>query len=340
MNFEEFQMWLKRNICAFLPEEYKNAEVEIEPIVKLDDQYLALMIKKQDKKTEVIPTFNLFDLYRKFERKEAGLGEIVAYISHAVAESETKYPFIDPSVFELYEKAREHLFIRVNNIKDRQDILERVPHTLVEDLMITYHINFPTNDGSVSSSMITNDLMKKYGVTLDQLHKDALENSERLFPADIQPIENVIGSFMSDIEDRDSTSPQLLVITNSRMINGAAALFYPGVMDRISSIFSEDFYIVPSSIHECLALPVSTQADYHDLEQMVHAINEIQVPEAEQLGEKVYFYDVNEKTFEFACGHKEKEEFKFSSLETRISNATKDISNNQIQKRQKEEYIR
>ena len=40
------------------------------------------------------------------------------------------------------------------------------------------------------------------------------------------------------------------ILTNTLEINGAVALFYPGVARRISEIVDGDFYIAFTSIHE------------------------------------------------------------------------------------------
>lgn len=37
---------------------------------------------------------------------------------------------------------------------------------------------------------------------------------------------------------------------NSSKIQGAACMFYPHVLEMIGEILKEDFYILPSSIHE------------------------------------------------------------------------------------------
>ena len=45
--------------------------------------------------------------------------------------------------------------------------------------------------------------------------------------------------------------------SNSSRIQGAACMFYPHVLDMIGEILKEDFYILPSSIHEVIILPKS-----------------------------------------------------------------------------------
>ena len=319
MNFEEFQNWMKNNIISFLPEEYKDARAEIHPVIKLNDQYLGLFVRRDTE--EAVPAFNMFDMYRALERGEAGLAGIAQYVAKTIIDKTHDIPEFQLNALKNYEAVKEHLFIRVSNIKDKKDIMERAPYTLKEDLMITYHIQIDTNDDSVASTIITNNMMETYGVTFTQLHKDAMENSVKIFPPVVQPLSSMIESLSQGFpnEERKNLNGDILVITNEANVNGAATLFYPGIMDRISELIGGDYYVLPSSIHECILLPVTRQPNYLELENIVKEINALMVPEEEQLGNRVYYCDSINRTFELASEHKEKIRSKNQSLEDRIS---------------------
>ena len=51
-----------------------------------------------------------------------------------------------------------------------------------------------------------------------------------------------------------------------------------------------DLYILPSTIHELLAVP-SDIGDPQELRMMVAAVNENDVPKEELLSDNVYYYD-------------------------------------------------
>ena len=61
-------------------------------------------------------------------------------------------------------------------------------------------------------------------------------------------------------------------------------------------ILEEDFYILPSSIHEVILVPASAGISVAEMEKMVCEINETQVPEEEILGSHVYRYSRKNKT--------------------------------------------
>ncbi|MDO4191938.1 MAG: DUF5688 family protein [Erysipelotrichaceae bacterium] len=334
MNFEEFQNWMKNNIISFLPEEYKDARAEIHPVIKLNDQYLGLFVRRDTE--EAVPAFNMFDMYRALEKGEAGLADIAQYVAKTIIDKTHDIPGFQLNALRNYEAVKDHLFIRVSNIKDKKDIMERAPYTLKEDLIITYHIQIDTNDNSIASTIITNNMMETYGVSFSQLHKDAMENCVKIFPPVVRPLSSMIESLSQGFpnEERKDYNGEMLVITNEANVNGAAALFYPGIMNHISELIGGDYYILPSSIHECILLPMTIQPNYLELENMVKEVNMMMVPEEEQLGNRIYYYDSINRTFELANDCKEKIRSKNQSLEDRISK----VSSSSLDGHHEEQY--
>lgn len=62
----------------------------------------------------------------------------------------------------------------------------------------------------------------------------------------------------------------LYVLSNKSFFWGASALFYPGISRRLSYLFGGDFYVLPSSVHEVLLLPVSMG----DPDRLIETIHE------------------------------------------------------------------
>jgi hypothetical protein len=113
---------------------------------------------------------------------------------------------------------------------------------------------------------------------------------------------NVISGMMpeavSDDMMMDDSFPgaSMMIVSNTTMVNGASALFYPGVMDEIADKIGGDYVVLPSSTNELIVVP--DQGDYKTLECMVKDINATTVDPKEQLSDHVYHYDSKEKLFE------------------------------------------
>ena len=95
---------------------------------------------------------------------------------------------------------------------------------------------------------------------------------------------------------------QLLVLTNKLSYHGATALFYPDTREEIGNILGQNFYVLPSSIHEVLIVPEKNAiAGPEQMVQMVKEINETQVAPEDRFGNRVLFYDRDTKELQIAA---------------------------------------
>lgn len=77
-----------------------------------------------------------------------------------------------------------------------------------------------------------------------------------------------------DMDDEDAERlladmvPQddlMFVLSNKQKVNGAAALLDKDIMQKIVEKFGEDFYILPSSVHECIIVSADADMDTSQL---------------------------------------------------------------------------
>lgn len=311
MTFNEFKAWAAEEIKNWLPEEYATADIEVRQVDKLDKSYTGMTVRPEGQ--AAAPTVNLDQFYQDY--KDGMDTDSMMYRMSELIEANS--PQMDVRKIMDYEQAKENLFIRVNNAENNQDLLDTVPHTKVEDLVITYHIRMEVPGVGMGSTMVTNGMMEQYGITQEQLHADAIKSSPEVLPAKLDSMQNIMAALMPsafDHEDAlfDEPAPggTMMVLTNTAQINGASALFYPGMMDRAAEQFQGDFFVLPSSTHEVIMIPADGTADFRDLEQMVQDINRTQVAKDEQLSDHVYHYDAKERIFERADHHEMREQMK------------------------------
>lgn len=324
MNFEKFVEEVKAEIKDYLPEELKNAEIDISKYEKLNESYVGMVIKTDEQ--NVFPTMNLNKFYEMYLDNEQDFD----YVMQSMAEMLQEKPIsVDLSIFTDYEKAKDHLFIRVSDAEKNNEYLEGLPHRQVENLAITYHVAAEISGDGIGSAPVTYKMMDMYGVTEEQLHEDALANSPKLFPAKVEALGEMMDKMMredlkkSGLGDEEidlmmnemgmgQMATPLTVVTNEQQMNGAAVLFYPGQMEKLGESLKGDFFILPSSTHECLILPDDGEMTYQQLKEMVMEINSTQVRPEERLADEVYHYDSKDKVFEkagvFADRQKEKEQ--------------------------------
>lgn len=63
-------------------------------------------------------------------------------------------------------------------------------------------------------------------------------------------------------------------------------------------MLQNDFYILPSSVHELLVVPVTVDKSPAELIQMVRDVNERDVEEDEVLSNNIYLYHIRDKSME------------------------------------------
>lgn len=120
------------------------------------------------------------------------------------------------------------------------------------------------------SARITNEIAEDLGLDIKQLHEDALANTASLMPTKVQ-------SMMAALTGVEEDDPTMLVITNELGTFGAGALFCEGIMDQVAERFNGNYFLLPSSTHEWIAVPDN---GLHDRKPVEHCdIAYIQVPQ-------------------------------------------------------------
>ena len=99
----------------------------------------------------------------------------------------------------------------------------------------------------------------------------------------------------------------LYVATNDKSMYGAGVIALPDFMEEVGEILKSNYFVLPSSIHEVLFLKDDGHTDYHDLLDMVTAINATEVQPQDRLTDNVYHYDAVERIFETAKNFSERQ---------------------------------
>ena len=334
--FEEFEENVKDRIKDYLPEKYEDAVIEIRHHEKINESYLGMCVWTGGNAAS--PVLNLEKYYALFQNGLTGMEDVIRRMADIVQENTI---LVDLSLVTDYSRIKENLFIRVCDAARNGELLKNIPHTRIDDLAVTYHILGSIDAGGMSSMTVTSQMMADLGITKEQLHQDAMENSPHLFPPMIENIgimmrlidmktaglgEEVINEVRKTM-DQEMQIP-MLVVTNREQINGASALFYPGILDQVAEMMGEGYFILPSSVHEWIAVPDREGLDASQMQAMIKDANQNAVTPDIQLGDAAYHYDPKEHVFE-----------KASAYEERLKSREQDMKKEEKQK-QKDNVIR
>ena len=200
-----------------------------------------------------------------------------------------------------YEEAKGMFFPELIPQKGNEEILSQHPHDKMEDMAVVYRLDLHSGDGTMMSARVNQAILDAFGVSAEQMKKDALENAPHTHPATFRSMEEVMSAMMGmPVPEPPAGEPRLYVASTESMNRGAGVLAYPDFLQEASERIGGNFFILPSSIHELLFLKDTGDITRQELTSMVRSVNAAEVSPAEQLSDNVYHYDGKARVFELA----------------------------------------
>lgn len=186
-----------------------------------------------------------------------------------------------------WDMAKTRLILSVCNAELNASYLEGKVFERIEDLALVPRVCADITEKTVSSSMISKELMKSWGVTEDEVMREAKRNAPKLLPPVIMDSCAVAMKMVSEmkqngevpdfINEKDvmsmiSQSPMIIVTTQAQFTG--ASLFYDGILEYFANALDGHFYIIPSSSAEFLVLPGNdTDLTPEGLSAMIQSVN-------------------------------------------------------------------
>lgn len=297
MTYEMFKEIVIQNIKKYLPQDWSDAKIKRNQSERINYKKDSLVfVKHPGTRMEISPDVDVSYWYQNI-LKGSSLDEVLTELAETVVEAAQKVEPVKMN-FEL-EKIEENLFIQLINTEQNRDLLKTMPHREFNDLSIIYAwLICDDKTGSLFTSRISNEMAELLGFSEDELYEMAKENTKRILPTVIKPmsvvIEELMGDTMSDDlrESMEEDPTPLYVISNSMRNYGASAILFEEGLQDLAEKYGEDFYIIPSSIHECIALPKS-RMELGEVSKMVYEVNMTALDVRERLSNEVYQYDSN-----------------------------------------------
>lgn len=190
-----------------------------------------------------------------------------------------------------FGNVKDRICFRLVNTERNRDFLSAAPHRNFMDLSTAYYICFEMPDGRFASVAVNDRIMEDWGVTEDQLWDTAFANTQKIFPADVGRIHDVMAELAGAAMETPDEESGMVIVTNGKQWYGAGAVFYDDVLTRLTDILGEKIFLLPSSVHEFIALTDDGKTDPAILAEMVRNINREMVSEKEYLSDSVYHYE-------------------------------------------------
>lgn len=284
MTFEEFREYIEEHILEGWKEDF---QISVHKVCKNNGVVLhGLNIRAPEEMAA--PTIYLEDYYAYYLKGE-DLEEILGRIREEYVWAVSKMEALDFDTMH-YGYVRDHIIYRLVNYEKNREILEECPHIRLHDLAITFRWLAHSDEIGISTALITKRELENWNVTASELLVAAQENTERLFPAQIMTMPEMMQQFGLPFPISNEEF-SLYIMTNRQKVNGATVLLYDDILKDFAREKESDFYILPSSIHEVLLVPEAEVPEPSALKGMVRDANETVVSLGDILSDSVYYYD-------------------------------------------------
>lgn len=294
MTFEDFKKEVAEKVMSYLTGDCKS--VRVERNLKENSTYFdGLIVTMED--IRAVPIIYLEQYYEQYETG----ADIESILKKIASDFQKNLDGEDNKVLNLesvmdFENVKHKIFPKLINARDNERLLENMPHKTMADLAAIYLIRLDENEERTFLVKVTDVLLERFGLTLDELHELAVQNMEeyqeiefigmtrKLFGLE----ELISGDHLEGVSLFEKEPMNILSVLNWG--GGAAALLSKKTMESVIEKIGEDFYILPASVNEVIIL-VDENVPVKDLIEIVGEANtEVVLPE-EKLSDSVYVYD-------------------------------------------------
>lgn len=202
----------------------------------------------------------------------------------------------------------KRLFITLINKEKNVKLLSSVPYINFLDLAIVFNYMFTDEGDKFNSFIVTDKLVKKWEIDIQELYNIAKTNTERLFPEVLSYISTIVQELNKDVgmeaaaEYTDDDIMHVYVLTNKYAVHGSTVMLYSKKLAELADMLESDLYILPSSIHETVVVPSRYYHDTEKLKMLVKDINMDKVKATEQLSDNIYCFERESRNI-YVCGY-------------------------------------
>ncbi len=319
MSFENFIMEIKKMVKEYLGNEVR---VEDKSVLKNNGvKFTGIVILKENQ--NCVPNIYLNGYFEQYQ-KGRGLCDIVCEIIRYYEEHKIERR-VNIDCFSNFDCVKSKICYKVINYERNRELLKEIPHITYMDLAIVFYCVIDNECIGKGSILIRNEHLRKWHVNTEEVRKAAFLNTPKILKGQITPMEDVICELMRqkmimEIENSiqehtdshiqisedmiepiiqemlekiytEAKGPKMYVAGNESKNFGAAVILYESCLAEFAEKIQSDFYILPSSVHEVILIPVENDEDeVRRLKDMVYEVNHTELQMEEVLSDSVYLF--------------------------------------------------
>lgn len=296
MDYEIFLGTVREKFMDYMPERYRRGEMEIHTVTKVNTALDALTIfmPENERVSPNLYVNEMYERYKEIGNLDTALHLIAAEYTEILDMTMTVQPELE------IDALKDNVIFVLVNTEQNRELLANVPNKPFQDLSVIFRWVMSQSERGMVSSIVTTRVMEMAGLTVESLMEHAIENTKRICPPKVISVqkammkanpENFEPELVELLEQMEEDPKETTwIITNESGINGASAMLYEENLHKLAEKMGTDMYLMPSSIHEWLAVSVENR-EPEMLADMVQEINMENVRLEERLSNNVYHYD-------------------------------------------------
>lgn len=288
MNYQQFVCAVERKVKQQMTE---GMSVCIQRTTKNNGKVrIGIMLSEEG--SNVSPTIYLEEYFDQFQ-KHKSIDQVVKNIWRLYREVRIEHTW-ETSILQSFSKTRQKIVYKLIHAQENEELLKTIPHVLYLDLAIVCYILLDISESGTATILITNEMMKMWKIEKEMLYSIAHQNTKKALPAEFKTMRAVVAELLGEESKPGEGEDLMYVLTNEIRSFGASCILYDKVLEDIGNQLGENYYVLPSSVHEVIIVPESKSPNRADLEDMIEEINDTQVEEEEILSYRAYYFSRKE----------------------------------------------
>ena len=305
MDFAAFKEAVIQNFMDYAPVSITNGELRVFQVGKDNGMKEALSVIVDSEVRDTWPMVYLDKMYENYQICGNLRGVMIAagnFLEQGYQGMEQSYQMLDA------DNLRLNVEMEIVNTQLNEKLLKDAPHKEFQDLSVIYRWAVASDPVFTASSVVTDAILEKTGVTEEELYQCAVENTRRKNKAKVVSIEETMEGrhdmidFGPGVTDKEAylkkmiadakANPQttMWVLSNEQGQRGAVQMVYEENLRKIGEMMKTDLYIIPSSRHEVMVVS-DGYMPLMQLEDMLMYGNQDMGDRADFLSNNIYHYD-------------------------------------------------